>query len=216
MPRVLAVARFELGDHAAGFVAQRAHLIERRMRALGDEAAIAGEERRLGDEQRVQPFGQRDPIAAKPSVRRATISSISPRAGPSGSPAAPSSPQERARRGEPIADGAEIARAAARERQPAHRARDIGRGFQRGADALAQIGQLQEVGDGIEPRGDGGRIGQAARRGAGRGRARRLRSRCSRSRESRLPRRSPPSVSVSSRLRRVARRSPSGRSRPRA
>ena len=50
---VLAVARFELRDHAAGFVAQLAHLIEGGMRALGDEAAVAREERRLGDEKRV-------------------------------------------------------------------------------------------------------------------------------------------------------------------
>ena len=54
----LAVLAFQPGDDAAGFIAQGAHLIQRRMRAGPDEAAIARQIRRLVHQQEFQPVGQ--------------------------------------------------------------------------------------------------------------------------------------------------------------
>ena len=58
----LTILAFQSGDDPAGFMRQAAQLIQRRMHMAFDEAAIAGEIRRLLHQQQFQS----GPTAAKP------------------------------------------------------------------------------------------------------------------------------------------------------
>ena len=128
---LLAIARFQRGDHPAGFVAQRAHLVERGMRAGAMKPPSRGEEGRLGDQQKFEPLGEAR-VAASPASRSARASPASPGDGFSASSKMPSFAASAERRASiPSRKAREIARAAARRprgapgrgRYRAHRAR---------------------------------------------------------------------------------------------
>src|SRR5258708_94634 len=53
-----AIARLEPGYDTARFITQAPDFIQRRMRACGDETAVAREERRFGDDEAFQPIDQ--------------------------------------------------------------------------------------------------------------------------------------------------------------
>ena len=71
--------------------------------------------------------------------------------------------RERARRGDGIANGAEIAGAPTLERKPRQRPRQIGRCLQLIAQLAPEPGIAGEIADRVEPRIDGGCVGQRAR-----------------------------------------------------
>ena len=198
-----AIARFQLRDDAARFVAQAAHFVERRMRAGGDEAAVAREKGRLGDQEMRKPVGQLEQ-AAMPSARSAArCASFARRRA------------KRIVRRQAVAQAArglqarrakrQIARAAAPHRQPRQRARDVGRArADPRADAAAQFGIAGKKRHRILARERSSAARSAATPGARPVRARPPPSPCGRWRQAGCRRAAPDSVSVSSRLRRVA------------
>ena len=169
-PGRLGVGRLQAGDDLAAAVAQAPMLIEIGVGAVTDEAAVARVDgkgvvqrarQRLLDLRRSggQAFGnahelarQAERLAGAQQLRRQIVSGD-----------------------DRIADRAEIARAAAPERQPGERAGEVGRGLQRFAQIVAQARPVGEIGHRVETRVQGRRIGRAGCRGGWPARARRRR-----------------------------------------
>ncbi len=117
---LVGVARLQRGDHPARFVAQRARLVERGVVAGAHEAAVALEQRQFVGERRRQLGCDR---GIGPAQRRRSAAAIS-----AGSVASAVERVGEARRcRDAVADGGEVARAAAADHQPRQRARQIGR-----------------------------------------------------------------------------------------
>ena len=152
--RLLAIAAFQACDDAAGFVAQGPQLIQRRMGSAFDEAAVTGQIRRLVHQQKFQPVGQargrRDGLGqgvqrpARFAARRVRAQQVA----------------QGARRLDPVAQGRQVARSAARHAETAQGAGDVGRRLQRLARLAARFGLGGEAFHRIVPRRDGFHIGQ--------------------------------------------------------
>ena len=189
-PHVLGL---QLGDDPAPLVAQPPRLVELRVVARRDEAAVAHQQRRLGDQRRRRagrpaPRARRAPPAPRPAP-------------PAARPPAPRA----AARPAPARRGSPRGRAARRGRAPAATARAPGPA----PCAAARAPPARRP----APRGSTppppAAPGPAARRSRARSAAspaaaRRRRSPCGRSRRAASPRAPPARLRVSSRLRRVA------------
>ena len=171
---VVGIARLHRGDHEPRGVAQIAGLVERAVIAFADKAAVALDQRQLFG-QRALEFARQ--IARRLAQRRHDRNDVLRRR------LEPRQSRQRLIGGEDaVAQGGEIARAAASDRQPRQRARHVGRGAQNLADVVARGGIGHEGADRIEPPRDRGAVGQAAPRAAAPAAAIRPRSPCSRSR----------------------------------
>ena len=197
---LVGIARLQRRDHAAGLVAQRARLVERRVVARAHEAAVALEQRQLVGERAPQA-----PARSRASGRRsaaATVRDLRRRI------AASASSSRRERRRQPrCRRGWRRGRAGRRgpTDQPRQRAREVGRASQAlRADPARVAASATKCADGVVAlrRSPPASVSGAA-------------SRCASSREpaavtvrsiaaSSEPRRSPDSVRISSRLARVA------------
>ena len=190
------IARLQRGDHAAGFVAQAARLVEARVVAFAHEAAVALEGGQFGSERGGQ-FGGQHAVRAAAGLQRVgdfrrDILQRRQSAGEIGG------------RQHAVADGGEIARAAAADRQDAP-----ARGRDRAPLAAASACRR------APPRRRRTLATASSRRAIAFGSVSGADSRCAKRREpaevtvrsiasSSEPRRSPESVRISSRLPRVA------------
>ncbi len=149
------ILRLQRGDHAAGFVAQAARLVEARVVAFAHEAAVALERGQLGGERGGKFGGQHAVGAAAGRQRVGDFRRYFLQRRQSAS--------EIGGRQHAVADGGKIARTAARDRQTCQRAGEIGRG----CEARARIGARRHVLDEgrhrVEPRLNCLRIGQRRR-----------------------------------------------------
>ena len=129
--RGVGIARLQRRDHAAGFVAQRARLVERGVVARAHEAAVALEVREA--RRRAPPRARRRsrhragaaprPLARAPPAMAALLVELG---------------RELGGGDDAVADGGEVARAAAADHQPRQRAGEIGRGLEARAHAGAR------------------------------------------------------------------------------
>ncbi len=111
------IARLEIGDHAPALVAQATQLVERGQISRCDEAAVAGEERQVAGERAGEPVDEL-PMLAEIALglgqkRRQRRLRLKRRAHVRGL-------------GQSVAEGCEIARAAAAQSEPRHRTRHVG------------------------------------------------------------------------------------------
>ena len=118
---LVGVTRLQRRDHAAGFVAQRARLVERRVVAGAHEAAVALE---------IAAGRRRAPRRAPPAMSAGTsTSACAAAANSSGMPSiVPQPPRELPRRRKARHGCRQIARSAAPEHEPRERAREVRRG----------------------------------------------------------------------------------------
>lgn len=151
-------ARLEIGDHAAAVVAQTAGFLEFGTIAGGDEAAVAGQMRRLGhqtlgqiNQQPAQIGRQREPVETGDDPRGRTGQGLAHRREQAGDALGDR---------QACADGCEIPWSAAAEHQSRHRAGDIGRGPQTVAQITSQVSAFEQPFDGVESMIDFGRVAQ--------------------------------------------------------
>ena len=154
-PVVVGVARLHRGDDEPRGVAQVAGLVERRLIAFADEAAVALDQRQLFGQCAFEFAGQIARGAAQRlhhgrDLRRRRVKLRKPR-------------QRLIGRQNAVAQACEIARAAASDRQPRQRARHVGRGAQRGADIVARGAVGDERRDRVQPPRNRGIVGQRRR-----------------------------------------------------
>ena len=144
--RLLGIFRLKPGDQFARIVAQATRLVEAGMGPFRDKAAIAGQKRQLLCEHQAKRFtqGGRD-LAHRLALACDVVGKRQKRGRGVIEQAC-----KRVSGGEPVAHGGEIARAAAAEREARKSARDIGRGFQHGAEGVAKIAGIMQPFDGIE------------------------------------------------------------------
>ncbi len=197
----LDVFRLERRHHAAAVVAEAQRVVEIGAEAFAHEAAVAAE--CAAARRRALPRAA--PAASSPAARarrpcrrrgppagRWPLAFFEQAAAVGGGPSA-------------VADGGEIARTTALERQARHGAGDIGRAAQRVAQIVAQ--QVGARSDSRRHRGgrrSGLDVGEGLARRAASSRARRGRSRCGRWRRAGCPRARRMSSASSSRLARLA------------
>ena len=168
-----AVAGLQLADQAPAVVAQLHHLVERRVVAARDHAAVPDAGRRARHQRARQALDQglvvAERLEAAHQGRRGRLQAAGGR-GVEGR-------ADRRNLAERVAHGGEVARAAAAEPQPRERAFDVRAAAQPFAERVTGALRLDQEAHAVEPLGDGVRVGERrgqarpeqARAGAGRG-----------------------------------------------
>ena len=128
-PRLVGVGRLQFRDHAAAFVAQTQRFVERRKRARANEPAVTFEKRQLVRQRRVEIALEPGAIGSEPRIgahefERELLRGLE-NAG------------QRRRGGEAVANGGEVARAAAVEAQARESPQKVGRMHERPAQGVA-------------------------------------------------------------------------------
>ena len=157
-----AIAGLQLADQAAAVIAQLHHLVERRIVAACDRAAVADAGRRALHQRARQALDQGLVMAERLQVggecRRRRVQT--------GDGLGAEGISDRGNLVERIAHGGEVARPAASQAEPRKRALHVGAAAQPLPESAPRALPLDQEADGIQPRGDGGRVGK--RRGEAR------------------------------------------------
>ena len=151
-PRLVGVGRLQFRDHAAAFVAQTQGFVERRERARANEPAVALEKRQLVRQRRVEIALEPGAIGSEPRIgaqefERELLRGLE-NAG------------QRRRGGEAVANGGEVARAAAVEAQAGESPQKVGRMHERPAQGVAHRRGLDQELKRVEPPIDSLRVSQ--------------------------------------------------------
>ena len=151
------VARLQAGNHPAALVAEPPRLVELGVVAVADEAAVALQMRQIWPERGGEGFDQPGRRRGDGGRRRGDLlgeGAVQPAGDPPGG-------------GETVADGGEIARAAAVEGEPRQRPGEVGRGGEVAAEPLSEPGVGEHEGDRVEAAGDEGGVGRGTGETAG-------------------------------------------------
>ncbi len=153
-PGLLGVLALQIGDQASRLVAQFQGRVQFGRVALGDEAAVARIERRLGHQRRGEPVGEFAVFAQiverfENARRRRHVARLGAELG-----------AHLRQFAQPLADADEIARAPAPHGEALQGALQIGKAAQRLAQAFARARRRDEERDHVVACGDRGRIGQ--------------------------------------------------------